>query len=208
MDNAGYITLTRQSGLLREMTAVAQNIANASTTGYRREGVVFAEHVAALGRNEASLSMGHAHARFADDHQGALRQTGGTFDFAIEGPGFFQVAGPDGPELTRAGVFTPSPEGVLVAPDGAALLDAGGAPVLVPPGAGDIGLAPDGTLSADGQPVAEVGLVLPTDPNTLSRRGETRFGGGGDLVPVEDPRILAYGAPILARPALLRAMAS
>ena len=48
MDNPTYVGLTRQSGLyLREMQVVANNIANMATTGYRREGVIFAEHVAA-----------------------------------------------------------------------------------------------------------------------------------------------------------------
>ena len=45
MDSTGYITLTRQSGLMREMQVVANNIANAATTGFRQEGVVFSEYV-------------------------------------------------------------------------------------------------------------------------------------------------------------------
>ena len=49
MDNSFYATLTRQSGLLREMQVVANNIANLSTSGFRAEGVVFAEHVRSLG---------------------------------------------------------------------------------------------------------------------------------------------------------------
>ena len=45
MDLAGYVALTRQSGLAKELQSVANNIANLSTTGYRREGVIFAEMV-------------------------------------------------------------------------------------------------------------------------------------------------------------------
>ena len=56
MDAAGYTALTRQSGLMREMQVVANNIANLSTTGFRREGVIFAEHVARMD-NGPSLSM-------------------------------------------------------------------------------------------------------------------------------------------------------
>ena len=55
MDNAIYATLTRQSGLTREMALIANNIANMSTTGYRREGTLFAEHVADLGGGEPFL---------------------------------------------------------------------------------------------------------------------------------------------------------
>ena len=132
MDNAVYTTLNRQSGLMAEMRAVANNIANISTTGFRKEGVIFAEHVADLGRAEPSLSMASAEGRLVNLAQGALTRTGGPFDLAIEGEGFFQIDTPDGPRLTRAGAFTPSPEGELVTPEGYRLLDLGGAPVFVP----------------------------------------------------------------------------
>ena len=52
MDNPAYVSLTRQSGLMHEMRAIANNLANISTTGFRKEGVVFAEHVSALGGAE------------------------------------------------------------------------------------------------------------------------------------------------------------
>lgn len=190
MESTGYVALNRQAGLLKELETVAQNIANASTSGYRREGVVFSEFVAGTGRNSNSLSIGHANGRHVDLTQGALKQTNGTFDFAIEGEGFFLVATPDGDQLTRAGVFTPSPDGILVAPDGAALLDAGGAPVLVPAGAASIAVGADGTLSADGQPIAQIGLWGPADPMNMTRSAGARFDPGGQAVPLETGRIL------------------
>ena len=138
MDNASYTTLNRQSGLMAEMRAVANNIANLSTTGFRKEGVIFAEHVADLEGAEPSLSMASAEGRIVNLAQGTLVQTGGAFDLAIEGDGFFQIETPEGARLTRAGAFTPSPEGELVTPDGHRLLDLGGAPVFVPVDAGPI----------------------------------------------------------------------
>ncbi len=190
MDNAGYTTLNRQSGLMHEMRAVANNIANLSTTGFRKEGVVFAEHIAALGGAEPSLSMATASGRIINLQQGPLAQTGGTFDFAIEGDGFFMIDTPDGPQLTRAGAFTPSPEGELVTADGFRVLDLGGAPIFVPKDAGAIDLANDGTLSAGGAPIAQVGLFLPVDPNDLTHRGGTRFAAPGGVDPVEEVTIL------------------
>ena len=62
MDNAGYTQLTRQSGLLRELQVIANNIANISTTGFRREGIVFSEFVRRLDRQEDTLSMAAANA--------------------------------------------------------------------------------------------------------------------------------------------------
>ncbi len=178
MDSIGYTTLTRQSGLMREMEVVAHNIANISTAGFRREGVVFSEYVNRL-EGEPSLSMATASARNVDLTQAGLSQTGGTYDFAIQGEGFFLIETPDGERLTRAGAFTPSAEGELVTPDGYRLLDAGGAPVVVPPGARAVGLGQDGTLSADGVAVARVGLWQPTDPLTLRHVAGTMFAAEG-----------------------------
>ena len=96
----------------------------------------------------------------------------------IQGDGFFLIETPQGERLTRAGSFTPSAEGELVTPDGYRLLDAGGAPVFVPPDAAQVGLAQDGTLSADGQPIAQIGLWQPTDPLALRHQSGTLFDGG------------------------------
>lgn len=190
MENATYATLTRQSGLMQEMRVVANNIANASTTGFRAEGVMFAEHILALGPDSDSLSLATATVRETAQIQGALAQTGGTFDLAIEGDGFFLIQTPNGERLTRAGNFTPNGEGDLVTADGYPVLDAGGAPVFVPQGIGSLGIAPDGTISADGQPIGQIGLVKPIDSNTMIRQGGTMFEARGGYEPVQDGRML------------------
>jgi flagellar basal-body rod protein FlgF len=189
MDAAGYTTLSRQSGLMREMQIVANNIANASTTGFRREGVVFAEYVAALD-GAPSLSMAHATGRMIDLEQAGVAQTGSAFDFAIQGEGFFLVETPQGNRLTRAGSFTPSAEGELVTMDGYRLLDQGGAPVFVPPDAGPVAMARDGTLSAGGEPLAKIGLWQPSDPRGLIHQGGTLFAAEGGVEPAEGAELM------------------
>lgn len=189
MDAAGYTTLTRQSGLMREMQAVANNIANISTTGFRREGVVFSEYVKRL-EEDPSLSMARASGRVVDLTQAGVTQTGGAFDFAIQGDGFFMVETPQGNRLTRAGSFTPSAEGELVNPDGHRLLDQGGTPVFVPPDAGLVAMAQDGTLSAKGQPLARIGLWMPSDPTDLRHQGGTLFAADQGTEPVDDGVLL------------------
>lgn len=168
MDASSYVSLTRQAGLMREMELVAHNLANSATAGYRREGVIFAEHVAKAG-GAPSVSMGLAKARLLDLSQGALTPTGATYDLAIKGDGFFLISTADGPRLTRSGTFTPSAEGTLVTPDGHPLLDAGGAPVTIPPAVREVRIGPDGTVSADGQAAGQIGLWQPSDPLSLRR---------------------------------------
>ena len=174
MDVTGYTTLARQSGLMSEMGVVAHNIANLSTTGFRREGVIFSEYVKRLD-DAPSLSMAHASARHMDLRQAGITQTGGSFDFAIQGEGFFMLETPQGQRLTRAGAFTPNAEGELVDPDGYRLLDGGGSPIFVPPDAGQVSVAGDGTLSAKGEPLAKIGLWQPSDPLDMRHDGGTVF---------------------------------
>lgn len=184
MDNPTYVALTRQSGLLREMQVIAHNIANASTTGFRREGLIFSEYVRGLEGVEPSLSMAAANARQTWLTQGGLSMTGGALDLAIEGPGFFRIATDQGERLTRAGHFALNAEGEVVNPDGFRLLDDGGAPIQVPPGAA-LAIARDGTLSADGQPVAQIGLVVPEDPSQLRHVAGVLHEATGPLAPAE-----------------------
>lgn len=189
MDNAIYAALTRQSGLMKEMRVVANNIANANTTGFRREGVIFAEHLAEVGRDANTLSMAHARGRLIDLDQGALAQTNGSFDMAIEGDGFFMVETPQGNRLTRAGAFMPSPEGELMNADGHRLLDEGQAPITIPAEAAAVSVAPDGTLSANGVPFGRVGVFQAPEGARLDHDGGTTFAFDADPEPVENPSI-------------------
>jgi flagellar basal-body rod protein FlgF len=189
VENAGYTTITRQSGLLREMRVVANNIANAATSGYRQEGVIFSEYVKSVD-GASSISMGQADARHTSFEQGALTQTGGQFDFAIEGDGFFLVETPQGQRLTRSGAFSPNAEGDLVTADGYRVLDQGGAPVFVPPGAADVSVASDGTISTNGDPVGQMGLVQPVNPQGLVREDGVMFRADEGFEPAEQGRIL------------------
>ncbi|MBP6679470.1 MAG: flagellar hook-basal body complex protein, partial [Paracoccus sp.] len=153
MDNAIYATLTRQSGLMREMRSVANNIANANTTGFRREGVVFSEHMVALDRRGETLAMANGRGRMVDLRPGGMTMTKGQYDLALEGDGFLMVQTPQGNRLTRAGAFMTNAEGELVNGDGHQLLDDGQAPIVIPVGVRSVGIGIDGTIPADGNPV-------------------------------------------------------
>lgn len=190
MENATYAGITRQHGLMSEMRTIANNIANASTTGFKAEEVMFSEHVSRLGGDHPSLSMATANVRNTVYSQGGLAQTGGPFDLAIEGGGFFLIDTPNGERLTRAGAFTPNGDGDLVTMDGHPVLDAGGAPVFIPQGAGAIGIAPDGTISVGGNPIGQIGLVIPADPLKMTREGGTMFNPQGDYDAAIDGRMM------------------
>lgn len=188
MDASGYVTLSRQSGLLGQMDAIANNIANSSTAGFKREGTLFSEFIART-PDAPSLSIGYGNTRVVDIQQAPISTTGGSLDFAIEGDGFFLVQTPQGQMLTRAGSFTPGPDGTLQTADGFPVLDGSGSTIFIPPDAKNIGLAQDGSLSADGAPLSKIGLWGPSDPLTLTHQQGTMFSAAA-YQPVEGGKIL------------------
>ncbi|RDD71920.1 MULTISPECIES: flagellar hook-basal body complex protein [Paracoccus] len=192
MDNAIYAALTRQSGLMREMRTVANNIANANTAGFRREGVVFSEYMVPLDGRGETLAMANGRGRMVDLAPGGMTQTNGQFDLAIDGEGFLMVQTPQGNRLTRAGAFMTNAEGELVNPDGYPLLDDGEAPIVIPAGAGSIGIGIDGTISADGNPIGRIGVFASPDPARLRHTAGTLFDPGGAVEPL-DQAVLRQG---------------
>ena len=174
MDNAlYYLAVNRQVGLAAELDMIANNIANVDTSGFRREGVAFTEYVVA-GESFDSVSMADLGARFASELPGSLSTTGGRFDFAIEGEGYFVLDTEEGPVLTRAGAFQVSQDGFLVTPSGDPVLDTGQAQIVIPVEAKDILVAEDGTVSVNGDPIAQIAVV--TAPREIiSRFGDTAF---------------------------------
>ena len=188
MDASGYVTLGRQSGLMSEMGMIAHNMANISTTGFRREGMVFSEFVQSTGEGP-SISMAFGNARAVDLSQAGVTKTGGAYDFALQGEGFFQVQTPQGVMLTRAGDFTPNASGALLTSDGYQVLDDSGSPLVVPPNTTTVALAEDGTLSADGTPFGKVGIVTPDDRNSLQHQMGTLFTAGPTQA-VDKPMVL------------------
>ena len=188
MDNAIYTMLNRQSGLMREFSTVANNIANAGTTGFKAEKGVFAEFIATLEGGDSplgtSLSMGSLRAHATDLSQGGLKQTGSPLDIAINGDGFFEFETANGVMLGRAGHLMLDLEGQLIDGLGSFILDQGQGRITVPLDASDIKISGDGTLSADGAEIARIGVVG-ADPLTLERQG-SNYWQGDRTGPLED----------------------
>ena len=108
MDNALFVSLSRQMVLKREMDIVANNIANADTTGFKVETLMTRTEP----KNPANTAPGPRPVKFVLDDgvvrnftQGTLRSTGGTFDVGVEGDGFFTISTAQGDRYTRDGRF-------------------------------------------------------------------------------------------------------
>jgi flagellar basal-body rod protein FlgF len=158
------------------LDATANNIANASTTGFQADRMTFKEAMNYAKSPDTAL-VGNTSMR-PDSQMGALTPTENPLDMAIEGDGMFSVETPNGQRFTRAGNFHLDNEQKIVTADGYPVRGQGGQPITVPPETKVIDVASDGTVNADG---VEIGKLELTKYKTsqLKREGNTLFSASG-----------------------------
>lgn len=171
-----YVATAGAVAQTNALDAAANNIANASTAGFHGDRITFSE-VLGKAKSADTAVVGAGTAR-VDSQAGALTPTGNPLDVALEGDGYFAIQTPQGNRYTRAGNFTLDAQHELVTADGAKVLGDNGSAISVPPDAREIGIAEDGTVSADGQRVGKL-QVARFAPNQLKREGGTQFSATG-----------------------------
>ncbi len=176
MDKLIYTAMTGAKHTLGQQAAVAHNLANATSTGFRTE--LHKLRAVEVQNSPLPSRAFVVDASVASDFTaGPLQYSGRTYDVAIEGKGWFAVQGADGGEAyTRNGSFELSAEGVLQMRDGRLVLGDGG-PITIPPD-NDIVIGKDGSISAipstgDRNAVNVIGrLKLVNPPEADLQRGE------------------------------------
>ena len=172
------ITAIAASGLRARMESldlVANNIANASTGGYKADREFYSLYVAPEAAGNDSLStMPVIERPWVDHAQGVLRSTGNPLDVALSGKGFFAVNGPSGPLYTRNGNFRLAVDGKLTSSDGYPVRDSLGAPLTLVP-TRPLEIASDGTVTQDGVVTGKLEIVDFTSTAGLSKQGSNYF---------------------------------
>lgn len=188
MTNVIYTAISRQNGLTKELTTIANNIANADTIGFRSDRPFYSEYVRVLSSGDQSLSQTRIAGRVLDFSNGAFTKTGAQLDVAIEGEGFFVIDTPQGERLSRAGSFSLNAQGGLTTQSGHSVLDQSGAPITIPTDAANLIIADDGAIAADGLPVGQ--LAVATAPATaLIREGDNLLRSTAAITPVTAPKL-------------------
>lgn len=129
---------TAGSGMLSKAArqeAMANNLANAAVPGFKRDSLFLREMRQAVKRHSGDYPewrINRIEGMWTDFTQGKLRHTGGGFDMALNGPGFFALSTPEGVQYTRNGSFSRSAEGLLVNALGYPVLDATGDEIHIP----------------------------------------------------------------------------
>lgn len=175
MDSGYYSACTALVSRTQELDTIANNLANASTTGYRAQKNVFSSVLADAGNaaasplNAAINNYGILSGTTLDLSQGALQKTGNDLDMAIQGPGYFVVQTANGPVYTRNGSFQVSARGQLVTSTGDAVMGDKGVINMLP---GAVSISADGTISSNGAVAGKLRVVeFPPNTNLTSAGG-------------------------------------
>ena len=168
-----WIAKTGLDAQQTQMDVISNNLANVSTTGFKRSRAVFEDLLYQTMRQPGAqssqqtqlpsgLQVGTGVRPVATERiftQGNLQETGNSKDVAIQGAGFFEVALPDGTSgYTRDGSFQIDSEGQLVTASGFPIQPA----ITIPADAQSVTVGRDGTVS-----ITQPGVAAPTQIGTL-----------------------------------------
>jgi flagellar basal-body rod protein FlgF len=190
MDNSLLVGLTAQITLRRNMEIISNNLANVSTSGYKREAPAFEELLVPVEADDASMSeisFVRDWGVVRDMTAGATVQTDSQLDVAIDGEGFLVVRTPSGERYTRDGHLKLDAQGLIVTADGHPVLSDGGE-VTVPTGETNIKIAADGTISTN-QGVAGKLRVVTVPAHTLRKEGSNLYNSDEPPSPAAGARL-------------------
>lgn len=186
---------TAYTGMLNQqyrLDTITNNLANASTTGFKSEGVTSRafENVLAIkikdgsehfiDRRIGTLNLGvKIGENYTDYDQGPFKNTENTYDLALEGNGFFAISftnksGVTSTLYTRDGEFVMDQEGALRTKEGDYVLGQGGE-IYIPTDAVSVGVDSQGNITADGMFIDRIQLTDFEDYDYLKKYGENLY---------------------------------
>lgn len=203
-----YTAFTGMVNEQKRLDVLSNNLANADTNGYKKEGTTsqtFADELAirikdtsywAVPKKLGGMSMGvHIGETYTDYSQGSYKVTDNKTDFALDGDGFFAIsytdkAGNTSVKYTRDGAFTINTQGYLVTKDGDFVLNANGAMTTNPNAyiqvdpTKEITVDESGNIYQDRQLVGTIGTVDFADYDYLAKYGENLYDivDGGTII--------------------------
>lgn len=188
MDVSNYVLLSHEQALRRRLDITANNMANTSTAGFKREQPLFHDFIEEGGASDATARIDGAgrtafvldYGAIHDTSAGAFTPTSNPLDVMIDGPGYMAVEAADGGvAYTRAGYIKLSATGDLVNAVGQRMLGDGGAAINIPPDqANGLKITSDGSVVG---PQGVLGRLTVTvfDEATVVPRGDGLFTGEG-----------------------------
>ena len=173
MDNSIYIALSRQTALFRDLEVSANNIANANTTGYNADKVLFSPYL--VKDNKRQDAYANDVSNYRDTKTGPIKLTGNPFDLAITGNGYFQIQTSQGNRFSKSGNFQLDTQGMIVTPSGFPVLGKSGGPIVIPSTAKDVVINGAGEVVVDGQQAGQIGIFEFKDEQAMKRVGNSLY---------------------------------
>lgn len=213
MDRVIYTSLTAMRGSMARQTAIANNLANAQTPGFRAD-IADAQSLWLQGGGLDTRAVSSEEVLGADMHAGTITATGRDLDVAMQGDAMLVVQAPNGEEAyTRRGDLQLSPSGLLTTGDGHPVQGTQG-PVTIPPAdairidsEGRVWIVPAGGDPENPQEVDRLRLATPAGSDAVKGLdGLFRVRGGGILPDDPEARLLSRsleGSNVAATTALV-----
>ncbi|ADW69385.1 flagellar hook-basal body protein [Granulicella tundricola] len=204
MDSGLYAAYTGLLARTQALDTAANNLANASTNGFRAQRDSFSGVLAsglAAGQQGSQVgvginSYGVLGGSSADQSQGPMVTTSNPLDVAINGTGFFAIRTAHGVRYTRDGAFTLSAQGQLQTGAGEPVLNTAMAPITLP--SGEVQISGDGTVAvqtaAGSGVVGQLGIFDFASTAGLTQEGANRFKAPDDAVPTASTAMVKQGA--------------
>jgi flagellar basal-body rod protein FlgF len=167
MQSNFYVGLSAQISLQRRLDTIANNVANASTAGFRAEEVKFETVLSRV--NPDLVSYASAGKPYLSRRAGEFVRTDNQFDVAVQGDAWLAVQTPSGTIYTRDGRMRMTETGELLTLNNHPILDAGGAAIRLEPNAGPPRIGRDGTITQADRQIGALGLFKIDDRAELQR---------------------------------------
>lgn len=165
MDRGIFVALSGAMAQERRLEAITDNLANVSTSGFKKQKPVFEN---AIPRFNAPRTFVRTGALLNDMSQGANQLTGRSLDVAMNGEGFLAIQTPAGTRYTRNGSLALDPAGNLVTREGYAVLGENG-PIRLSSTA--VVIDAEGNIVQDGEITGKLKTVFFDKPEFLRREG-------------------------------------
>ena len=200
MDNTNYIALSRQMALWKQMDIISNNMANMNTAGFKQDEALFTSYLVqtpeAQGIGSTPLFFTEDFGSFQNFAEGAIMETGNTFDLAIKGDAFFCLETNAGEMYTRKGQFSLDADGKLVTSDGAVVLSENNEPFFFAPGETEIIISQNGDVMTENGPIGRLKLVSFANNQKLQKVAGSMFENveGNEMKIGNNNAIVAQGA--------------
>lgn len=188
MPNTNYITLSRQQALQKKLEVIANNTANANTTGFKAFNL-FLISQEQIQPTKESITLPLDYSTFRDLSTGPAIATNNPYDAAILGKGFFAVSRNGEDHYTRDGHFTRNENGELVTHTGDLVQGAGGGNIQIPNDVIDFSIMDNGSIRTENGIIGKLRIVDFDDPQDMEAMGDNLFKSEQLPIELQNPNV-------------------